>query len=56
MKIRVLRVLEYLYDDVERMTEDMERWAVPQTGVKQVSGMAIRSATFPASLLLETTD
>lgn len=44
-KIRVLRVLEYVYDDVEVMEKDMARWAVPH--VQHTNKLTIRSTTLP---------
>ena len=44
-KIRVLRVLEYVYDDVEIMEKDMARWMIPH--VKHTTGFTIRSTTLP---------
>lgn len=44
-KIRVLRVLEYVYDDVEIMERDMARWTVPH--VQHGGKFTIRSTTLP---------
>ena len=45
-KIRVLRVLEYVYDTPERMADDLTRWHVPPTATVRHGSMSIRSATF----------
>lgn len=44
-KIRVLRVLEYVYDSAETMEKDMARWAVPH--VQHGTRLTIRSTTLP---------
>lgn len=31
-RIRVLRILEYVYEDYETMEADMGRWQIPATG------------------------
>lgn len=48
-KIRVLRVLEYVYDDSETMIKDMERWQVQ--GVERHNGATIRSVTLSPEIL-----
>lgn len=49
--IRVLRLMEYEYPDVETMDRDMSGWAVPPIGTKNfthtVRGRTIRSAILP---------
>ncbi len=54
MKIRVLRLLEYTYQDAAAMTRDMERWAVAANGVL-VGGpfVKIKSACLPLEVLEE---
>lgn len=48
-KIRVLRVLEYTYESVEAMTEDMGRWQIGANAVRSwpqmARGRSIKSAT-----------
>lgn len=51
-QIRVLRVLEYIYDDVEKMAEDMARW----TSTISVPRMTMRSASMPVDLLFGEPD
>jgi hypothetical protein len=43
-KIRVLRLLEYVYDNQARADEDQARWQTPAAGSFIASGMMIRSA------------
>jgi hypothetical protein len=46
--IRVLRLMEYVYETPEQAQEDMERWQVPSNGSKVFtpkSGKVIRSST-----------
>lgn len=50
--IRVLRVIEYEYNDVERMVNDMQRW----TYTAEYGGMRIKTAVFPPSLPVEDSD
>jgi hypothetical protein len=48
--VRVLRLLEYVYDDFERMQTDMENWSVPAWGTFKPgkhSGMTIYCAMLP---------
>lgn len=45
-KIRVLRVLEYTYDDAEKMADDIARWHVGAVGTVNHNRMSIKSATF----------
>jgi hypothetical protein len=42
--IRVLRIMEYEYEDNERAKQDMARWQIPANGSKRQGGMVIRSA------------
>lgn len=48
--IRVLRLLEYLYENVETMDRDMRRWDVQ--GAFTGDRMIIRSTTLPPTTLL----
>ena len=55
-QIRVLRLLEYVYDSVETMQADMQRWGVQgvrdlRVGARPGSGMMIRSTTLPLEVL-----
>lgn len=50
-KIRVLRLMEYVYDDAERMVEDMSRWSVGSQ--EHYSRMSVRSTTLPPEILEE---
>jgi hypothetical protein len=43
-KIRVLRLLEYIYDTAERAQKDQERWQVPANGSRLAGDMIVRSA------------
>jgi len=47
MAIRVLRLIEYTYEDMERAERDMANWGMPASGTKSVPGMTIRSAILP---------
>lgn len=42
-KIRVLRLIEYVYDTQERADADQARWSMPATGWRRVGDMTIRS-------------
>jgi hypothetical protein len=42
--IRILRLLEYVYDDEARAEEDMARWQVPPVGSRRHGNMTIRSS------------
>lgn len=48
-KIRVLRLLEYVYDNSEAMIKDMERWQVQ--GVETHGHITIRSVTLSPEIL-----
>lgn len=54
MAIRVLRLLEYVYDTPETMVKDMEHWQVQR--VEKHSDMTIRSTTLPAEILTDNID
>lgn len=41
--IRVLRIIEYTYDNNQRAEEDMARWQVPAIGTRRHGNMTIRS-------------
>lgn len=45
MKIRILRVLEYEYDDADCMMSDIARWGVGANNVERHGKVVIRSAT-----------
>jgi hypothetical protein len=50
--IRVLRLIQYEYDDVEQMEADMARWQLPANGSYQVgANRRHRSATLPLEVL-----
>lgn len=51
-KIRVLRLLEYVYDDVERCERDMANWHV-QGSWRPNAWSTIRSVTLPFEVLDE---
>lgn len=42
-KIRVLRLIEYVYDTQERADADQGRWQMPAIGWRRVGDMMIRS-------------
>lgn len=42
--VRVVRVLEYVYNSEERYKEDFAHWAVPASGVLNARGVELRSA------------
>jgi hypothetical protein len=42
-KIRVLRLLEYVYDTQERADADQARWQMPAIGWRRIGDMTIRS-------------
>jgi hypothetical protein len=42
--IRILRILEYIYDDDDRAEEDMACWKIPPMGSQRHGNMTIRSA------------
>lgn len=42
--IRILRLLEYTYEDNERAEEDIGRWQIPAIGTSRHGNMTIRSA------------
>ena len=44
MTIRVIRVLEYRYVDLDRMRTDMANWHLSCQGIKTYEGMSIQSA------------
>ena len=51
MTIRVLRILEYVYETPERMAQDMQRWGVGANASYEAGrGLTIRSATMPAEV------
>jgi hypothetical protein len=50
-KIRVLRVLEYVYDDVEEMERDMSHWQLGATGTRTNRGGIVRSTVLPLEVL-----
>lgn len=50
-KIRVLRLLEYIYDTPDRMIDDMARWQVQ--GTKRYGNMTIHSTTLSPEILTE---
>lgn len=53
--IRVLRLLEYVYEDFEAAEADQARWYVPATGVRSIGlgkGNTIRSAVLPETTLV----
>lgn len=51
MSIRVLRLLEYTYSDVETMVADMARWQVGANGSHQAgTKVKISSTTLPPSI------
>lgn len=44
MAYRVLRLMEYVFDDVEQADENMKHWAVPANGAKEFrTGNPVRS-------------
>lgn len=56
MSLRVLRLLEYTYPNVEAMESDMGKWAIPANGIRTLGmgqGKAIKSATLPLEVLAD---
>jgi hypothetical protein len=51
MPIRILRVIEYKYDTIEHMQEDMSRWSIPANGLRDLGRLEIRSATAPLEVV-----
>lgn len=56
MKVRVIRLLEYVYDSPERAIEDQGRWQVGANATYMAGGkvnptLVIRSATLPAAFV-----
>ena len=51
--IRVLRLMEYVYPDVESMEADMGCWAIPANGKRSlgICGKSISSAVLPLTVL-----
>lgn len=46
--VRVIRLLEYEYENVEAATEDMARWTISVgTNMNPIRHMRMRSATLP---------
>lgn len=43
MAIRILRIMEYVYEDNARAEEDMARWQVPPIGTSCHGNMTIKS-------------
>lgn len=43
-KVRILRLLEYIYDTPERAQKDQERWQIPANGSRISGDMVVRSA------------
>jgi hypothetical protein len=41
--IRVLRLIEYTYEDNTRAEEDMARWQIPPIGSRRHGNMTLRS-------------
>ncbi len=52
-RIRILRLLEYVYEDSERAEKDMELWQVPAIGTQRHGNMIIKS-TILADLNFES--
>ena len=54
-RVRVLRLLEYIYDSAELMVTDMARWGVKgaHVVVGNGGGMVIKSATLPPEILAD---
>lgn len=50
--IRVMRLLEYQFDDYEQAEENMRHWAVPPFGSKQFGKRVIYSAMLPPMIEL----
>ena len=42
--IRILRLMEYVYETNDRAQKDMERWEIPANGAKNFGGMVIKSS------------
>lgn len=45
MTVRVLRMIEYVYEDLEGAVEDMGRWGVPPIGPRPA--LWFRGQTYP---------
>ena len=54
MSVRVLRLMEYTYEDAEQMVDDMNHWKVQGTFSPRI-GMTIKSTTL-SPMLLEGTE
>jgi hypothetical protein len=48
-KVRVLRLIEYTYADVEQMERDMERWSVQSS--RNYGPVQVRTTTLPLEVL-----
>ena len=46
--IRVLRLIEYRYEDAETMTSDMARWTIQSPPSWMIGRMSMRSVALPA--------
>lgn len=53
MPLRVLRILEYIYEDAEQMARDMSHWGIGANGVRNTGYVTIRSATMPFEWMKE---
>jgi hypothetical protein len=53
--VRILRLLEYVYEDAEMAETDMTRWQMPAIGTKRIGYMSIKS-TILADLNFEGTE
>lgn len=53
-KIRVLRILEYVYDNVEVMETDMSRWTMVSDPMWLGGHIKMRSVALPLEVVLDT--
>lgn len=53
--IRVLRIMEYTYEDAETMVSDMAHWQTPQNGLIHFGDKkTLRCATLPIEVFLRS--
>ncbi|HXK40390.1 MAG TPA: hypothetical protein VJ837_06185 [Candidatus Paceibacterota bacterium] len=56
-KIRLLRVLEYEYENHEAMIKDMGHWSLGAQGIKDTGPTRVTSSTmFPREVVLDVAD
>jgi len=50
-RVRVMRIIEIEYDDLEQYEKDRERWALPANGVRRYGRTVYKAATFLAETI-----